>query len=675
MREVEDLQSIRGVPFPAGVSFRQLVITGPPGAGKTTLVSAIGGWPEEGFLDLTRPNWWRARVLALRPRQLHLGFPFVGFSRGLSVFEREWMDHPEPPTLDLDRIQLPPLGGRRDPWKWRRKYVFEFLVPPAAKVFDARLRRSDRQSHLIDDDLTLDRVEAQLTATWRVARHLHHAGMTVYVRDDFGGPPKVFAEPSSVEVVESHMRGGRRGPRRSLLQSYIKRIISPSGYRVLDRFEQVQLRGRRILVPHRILPIELVLGTQRLQVYPDGDQDVRVLDPDRYFSEPASFARIVPDGQLRLPTDTLLTPGLPSDIPARVEIANEGDLITVVDLDSPTGTSLRALTPAEAAPLDVDRRERLKRLRTIFEGMPPFLPPDVAAREMDQAIAILEQGHFQPRDSRGLPGGLVELPDDIRPIILGDLHAQVDNLVHVLSEGRFLDALAEGSAALILLGDVVHPEEGDLSDMGPSLLITDMVVRLMLAFPGRIIHLRGNHETFSADIQKDGVAQGRLWKARVSQERGPEVVRQLRRFYDLLPYVVTGKGFVACHAGPPTGTVTREKLINTHEHKRLVHQLTWGRVRSPRRAAGYTKRDVRALQKALGQAKPGVMIVSHNPGSSHDTVRLDYGGIKRHHLVYSARTDRVSAFIRADGVLLPLTYPARRVFLPTPGKADPKAKP
>ena len=43
LREVTDLQSLKGIPFPAGVSFRQLVVTGPPGVGKSTLLDALGG--------------------------------------------------------------------------------------------------------------------------------------------------------------------------------------------------------------------------------------------------------------------------------------------------------------------------------------------------------------------------------------------------------------------------------------------------------------------------------------------------------------------------------------------------------------------------------------------------------------------------------------------------------
>lgn len=54
---IESLQHFRGIDFPADLRFGQILVTGPPGAGKSTLIVRLGGWSEEGYLDLGRKHW------------------------------------------------------------------------------------------------------------------------------------------------------------------------------------------------------------------------------------------------------------------------------------------------------------------------------------------------------------------------------------------------------------------------------------------------------------------------------------------------------------------------------------------------------------------------------------------------------------------------------------------
>lgn len=195
----DELQCIKGVPFPAGMKFRQLLVTGPPGCGKTRLINKVGGWPEEGYIDLLLKNWWRAQSLTLRPREVHLGLPFEGFDEALTVFDKEWLEVPTPPRLDLSRIILPPEKAHFLAAKWREKFVFEFLIPPLEAIFKWRLERSRREVHPVDQGVTLKQVEDQAAVYYEVAAHFHRSGLLTYIRDSYDGSPKNIVDPEQAK--------------------------------------------------------------------------------------------------------------------------------------------------------------------------------------------------------------------------------------------------------------------------------------------------------------------------------------------------------------------------------------------------------------------------------------------------------------------------------------------
>lgn len=201
----DELQCIKGVLFPAGMKFRQLLVTGPPGCGKTRLINKVGGWPEEGYIDLLLKNWWRAQSLTLRPREVHLGLPFVGYDEALTVFDKEWLEVAVPPPLDPDRIVLPPAKTYFLGTNWRQRFVFEFLIPPPEAILKWRLERSGREVHPVDAGVTLEQVQRQVAVYCEVALIFHRAGILTYVRDNFDGVPKNIVDtgqngPQSVEL-------------------------------------------------------------------------------------------------------------------------------------------------------------------------------------------------------------------------------------------------------------------------------------------------------------------------------------------------------------------------------------------------------------------------------------------------------------------------------------------
>lgn len=185
----EDCHTIRGVCFPPGVKFRQLLVTGPPGSGKTTFINRIHGWPEEGYIDLSFNGWWKAQALTLRPREVHLGLPFAGHEEGLALFEPAWDREWDRLVLEEERIRLPPR--KRFFWSvdWRSRFVFEFLLPRPERIFELRRERARRGTHPVDERLDLPRVVRQVEIFSAVAAHFHRHGMAVYVREGPDSPP------------------------------------------------------------------------------------------------------------------------------------------------------------------------------------------------------------------------------------------------------------------------------------------------------------------------------------------------------------------------------------------------------------------------------------------------------------------------------------------------------
>ena len=85
-------------------------------------------------------------------------------------------------------------------------------------------------------------------------------------------------------------------------------------------------------------------------------------------------------------------------------------------------------------------------------------------------------------------GKLAQIPRRGEAIIVGDLHGDLNSLNKILDETSFPDKVLKGETlTLICLGDYI--------DRGPNQVeVLYSLLKLLNAYPGKVILLRGNHE-------------------------------------------------------------------------------------------------------------------------------------------------------------------------------------
>ncbi|MGO9310435.1 MAG: metallophosphoesterase [Spirochaetia bacterium] len=264
---------------------------------------------------------------------------------------------------------------------------------------------------------------------------------------------------------------------------------------------------------------------------------------------------------------------------------------------------------------------------------------------------------LRPRASDGAPGGLVEFPRTEKRefIIIGDLHANVRNLQAILKDDDTLVKVKQDKAVLLFLGDAVHNDKtGFTYAMDSSIEIMDIIIGLINEFPGNVLYLLGNHDSFAPELSKLGIQQGLLYREALLQARGKQYVALMQEFFDALPLFIIHRYFLAVHAGPARGGMTRTELVNVRHFENYLWQLTWNRLNETRSTPSmkeYGPEDLDEARRLLGCPKNIPIFVGHNPmwkWGEEDSIWIDALGCHDHVILY-ATLDTKCPYVSVHG--------------------------
>jgi len=108
-------------------------------------------------------------------------------------------------------------------------------------------------------------------------------------------------------------------------------------------------------------------------------------------------------------------------------------------------------------------------------------------RVIEEASCLISD-ELKGLGSLRITGRLVHLPPRGEAVIVGDLHGDLESLIHILDESGFADKASKGEEiCMIFLGDY-----GDRGLRSPE--VFHIVLGLKILFPEKVILLQGNHE-------------------------------------------------------------------------------------------------------------------------------------------------------------------------------------
>jgi diadenosine tetraphosphatase ApaH/serine/threonine PP2A family protein phosphatase len=234
---------------------------------------------------------------------------------------------------------------------------------------------------------------------------------------------------------------------------------------------------------------------------------------------------------------------------------------------------------------------------------------------LTQEVAHLLEKESGQVGKMHVKGKLATLPSEGEAIIIGDIHGDLESLVHVLRDSNFIDqAQRQKDIVLIFLGDY-----GDRGIY--SVEVYYIVLCLKQRFQEKVILMRGNHEgpddlpVYPHDLPMQ-------FQQRFGGNGDPAYA-SVRRLFNLLYNVVLVENrYILIHGGFPTEACSLDDLAFAHvKHPKetFLEEMLWndpeenieGAYPSPRGAGKLFGSDV--TKTFLDKFQTNALIRGHEP--------------------------------------------------------------
>jgi hypothetical protein len=281
--------------------------------------------------------------------------------------------------------------------------------------------------------------------------------------------------------------------------------------------------------------------------------------------------------------------------------------VTVNDHDGIEPNGVDEEVEAAIGDEEVDWAILEKSLFEIFERKtPPGVIPYLKKLGRVNDVLMNESEAVRPYSASGLPGGIVQLNNDLPTIIIPDLHARMDLFLSTmgfeLEEGcTVLQNLARGAVQVVCVGDGFHAEGRAVErwkkaytefasnykkhrnmdeEMRESLGVMEMVIEVKSACPDHFHFLKGNHENV-ANEQGNGnhpfrkyAYEGPMVAQYVRQFYGDEFFEAYYEFERNLPLLAIGRNFLISHSEPGQ-FYDRDAILEYRDLPDVIEGLTW----------------------------------------------------------------------------------------------------